>query len=96
MMLLPAGTKVHLALGHTDMRKGIDGLATMVQEVLREDSFSGHLFAFRGRNARIIKILFWDGSGLCLVTKRMEHYSVPRLERGTDSASSRLPFACSI
>ena len=73
MMLLPAGTKVHLALGHTDMRKGIDGLATMVQEVLREDSFSGHLFAFRGRNARIIKILFWDGSGLCLFTKRMEH-----------------------
>lgn len=72
MMLLPAGVKVHLALGHTDMRKGIDGLAGLVQEVLKEDSFSGHLFAFRGRNARMIKILFWDGTGLCLFTKRME------------------------
>jgi transposase len=73
MMLLPAGVKVHLALGYTDMRKGIDGLAMLVQEVLKEDTFSGHLFAFRGRNARIIKILFWDGTGLCLFTKRMEH-----------------------
>ncbi len=73
MTLLPAGVKVHLALGHTDMRKGIDGLAMLVQEVLKEDGFSGHLFAFRGRNARMIKILFWDGSGLCLFTKRMEH-----------------------
>lgn len=73
MSLLPAGVKVHLALGYTDMRKGIDGLAMLVQEVLHADAFTGHLFAFRGRNARMIKILFWDGSGLCLFTKRMEH-----------------------
>lgn len=73
MMLLPAGVKVLLALGYTDMRKGIDGLAMLVQEVLRQDSFSGHLFAFRGRNAHMIKILLWDGTGLCLFTKRLEH-----------------------
>ena len=49
MTLLPAGVKVHLAFGYTDMRKGIDGLAMLVQGVLRQDPFSGHLFVFRGR-----------------------------------------------
>src|SRR5574338_1642195 len=73
MTLLPPGVKVHLALGYTDMRKGIDGLAMLVQGVLRQDPFTGHLFAFRGRRANLLKILFWDGSGLCLFTKRLEH-----------------------
>src|SRR5580698_9710213 len=73
MMLLPAGMKVHLAMGYTDMRKGIDGLAMLVQGVLRQDPFSGHLFVFRGRKANLIKIVYWDGTGLCLFTKRLEH-----------------------
>jgi len=60
MTLLPRGLKVHLALGYTDMRKGIDGLAMLVQGVLRQDPFSGHLFVFRGRKANLIKIVFWD------------------------------------
>ena len=72
MTLLPPGVKVHLALGFTDMRKGIDGLAMLVQGVLRQDPFSGHLFVFRGRKASLIKIVFWDGTGLCLFTKRLE------------------------
>jgi transposase len=50
MTLLPPGAKVHLAMGYVDMRKGIDGLAMLVQGVLRQDPFSGHLFVFRGRN----------------------------------------------
>jgi transposase len=81
MMLMPAGVKVHLALGETDMRKGMDGLATMVQEVLKRDAFSGHLFAFRGRRANMIKLLFWDGTGLCLFTKRIDrgHFVWPRI-----------------
>ena len=70
--LLPPGVKVHLALGYVDMRKGIDGLAMLVQGVLRQDPFSGHLFVFRGRKADLIKIVFWDGTGLCLFTKRLE------------------------
>jgi transposase len=49
MTLLPQGVKVHLAFGFIDMRKGIDGLAILVQGVLRQDPFSGHLFLFRGR-----------------------------------------------
>jgi len=72
MMIVPAGLRVHLALGRTDMRKGLDGLAMLVQEVLEKDPFSGHLFVFRGRRAHLIKILFWDGNGLCLFTKRLE------------------------
>jgi hypothetical protein len=64
MMVVPAGVKVHLALGHTDMRKGLDGLATLIQEHLKKDPFSGHLFVFRGKNASLLKILFWDGTGL--------------------------------
>ncbi len=72
MTLLPPGVKVHLAFGYTDMRKGMDGLAVLVQEVLQQDPFSGHLFVFRGRKANLIKIVFWDGTGLCLFTKRLE------------------------
>ena len=71
MMLVPSGVRVHIALGVTDMRKGLDGLAMLVQEVLKQDPFSGHLFAFRGRKANLIKIVFWDGTGLCLFTKRL-------------------------
>lgn len=77
MMMAPAGVKVHLALGVTDMRKGIDGLAMVVQGILKQDPFSGHLFAFRGRKANLVKILFWDGTGLCLFTKRLEHGHFP-------------------
>ena len=47
-------------------------MALLVQEVLRQDPFSGHLFVFRGRRANLIKIVFWDGTGLCLFTKRLE------------------------
>jgi transposase len=54
MTLLPP---VHLAFGYTDMRKGIDGLAILVQEVLRQDPFTGHLFVFRGRKANLLKIV---------------------------------------
>lgn len=72
MITAMAGVKVHLALGYTDMRKGMDGLAMMVQGTLKQDPFCGHLFAFRGRQANLIKILYWDGTGLCLFTKRLE------------------------
>lgn len=73
MTMLPAGVKVHLAFGYTDMCKGMDALALLVQEVLHQDPFSGHLFVFRGRKANLIKDAYWDGTGLCLFTKRFEH-----------------------
>ena len=71
---IPSGARVWLATGHTDMRKGFDGLAVKVQETLKRNPHNGNLFVFRGRTrANLIKIVFWDGTGLCLFTKRLEH-----------------------
>ena len=72
MIPCPAGTRVWLAAGHTDMRRGINGLALQVQEVLRRDPFGGHLFVFRGRRGTLIKVLWHDGQGMCLFAKRLE------------------------
>jgi transposase len=72
MIGLPSGTRVWLATGATDMRKGFDGLSALVQTVLRHDPFSGHVFAFRGRRGDLVKLLWWDGDGLCLYAKRLE------------------------
>ena len=72
MMGLPAGTRVWLAAGMTDMRKGFDGLASLAQTALAQEPFSGHVFVFRGRRGDIVKLLWWDGQGLCLFAKRLE------------------------
>jgi len=58
MILNPSGARVWLAAGHTDMRKGFDGLALLVQETLKRDPRSGHLFVFRGRRDGLIKVLW--------------------------------------
>lgn len=73
MIAPPAGAKVWLAAGVTDMRKGFDGLAALVQTQLSEQPFSGQLFVFRGRRGDRLKILWWDGYGLCLFYKRLEN-----------------------
>ena len=85
MIGLPAGTKVWLACGVTDMRKGFDGLAALVQLSLHEDPFSGQLFVFRGRRGDRVKILWWDGDGLCLFAKRLERgrFVWPKATDGT-------------
>lgn len=72
MIAPPAGTRVWLAAGITDMRRGMHGLAALVQTTLSEDPFSGHVFVFRGRRGDLIKLLWWSGDGLCLFTKRLE------------------------
>ena len=69
---IPSGTRVWLATGHTDMRKGFDGLALLVQEQLRRDPHCGHLFVFRGRRGSLIKVLWHDGQGMCLFAKRLD------------------------
>ncbi|MGI0758201.1 IS66 family insertion sequence element accessory protein TnpB [Pseudomonas aeruginosa] len=71
-MLIPSGTRIWLAAGATDMRRGFDGLAALVQQRLGADPFSGHLFIFRGRRGDRVKLLWWDGDGLCLLAKRLE------------------------
>ncbi len=64
MISVPSGVQVWLATGHTDMRKGFDGLAVLVQEMLKRNPHNGHLFVFRGRCGGLIKVLWHDGQGM--------------------------------
>jgi transposase len=70
--LVPPSTRIYLACGATDMRKGFDGLAVLVQQVLEQSPHSGALFAFRGKRGDLIKLLWYDGQGMCLFSKRMD------------------------
>lgn len=72
MIGLPSGTRIWLACGATDLRNGFDGLAALIQTQLAEDAFSGQLFIFRGRRGDRVKVLWFDGDGLCLFCKRLE------------------------
>jgi transposase len=87
MIALPAGMQVWLAAGQTDLRKGFDGLAALVQMQLAEDPFSGQLYVFRGRRGDRVKILWWDGDGMCLFAKRLERgrFVWPQATSGTVS-----------
>ena len=67
-----SSAKVWLACGATDMRKGFDGLAVLVQQVLEQSLHCGALFAFRGKRGDLIKLLWYDGQGMCLFSKRMD------------------------
>ena len=73
MIPLPSGTRVWLATGHTDMRRGMRGLALQVQETLQRDPHGGHVFVFRGRRGDLLKILWSDDQGMCLFAKKLEH-----------------------
>ncbi len=90
MFALPAGTRVWIAAGVTDMRKGMDGLAALAQTALSENPFSGHIFAFRGRRGDLVKLLWFDGDGLCLFAKRLErgHFVWPQATSGSVALSA--------
>lgn len=85
MIGLPLDTRVWLAAGVTDMRKGFDGLAALVQESLSEDPFSGHVSVFRGKRGDLVKLLWWSGDGACLFYKRLERgrFVWPQATSGT-------------
>jgi transposase len=72
MINFAQGTKVFLSCAPVDMRKGFNGLAAQVATVIKMDPFCGHLFVFRGKRGDYVKVLYWDGSGLCLYAKRLE------------------------
>jgi transposase len=72
MIGMPLGTQVWLAAGVTDMRKGMDGLAALVQTTLAANPFCGHVFVFRGKRGDLVKLLWWSGDGLNLYLKRLE------------------------
>jgi len=85
MIPVPAQTKVWLCAGVTDMRKGFAGLSALAEKVLNQDPYSGHLFVFRGRRGDLIKIIWWDGQGACLFSKRLERgrFVWPSAKAGT-------------
>ena len=70
------GTKVYLACHPVSMRLGFDGLAARVAQVLDGDPFSGHLFLFRGKRADYLKVLYYDGTGLCLFAARSSRHAL--------------------
>jgi transposase len=72
VIALPAGTRIWLAAGVTDMRCGFQGLAAKVQTALEENPLGGHLFIFRGRRGDLVKLLWATDDGLWLLAKRLE------------------------
>jgi transposase len=84
-ILVPPGPiRVLVASKPVDFRKGMNGLAGLVQEHLGADPFSGTIYVFRAKRADRVKLLFWDGSGVCLFAKRLEagKFRWPRIEDG--------------
>lgn len=87
MIGLPAGTRIWIVAGVTDMRRGFVGLSGMVQTTLQENPFSGQVYIFRGRRGDLIKVLWFDNDGLCLFAKRLERgkFIWPQATNGTVS-----------
>ena len=84
------GTRVWIGAGVTDMRKGMDGLAALVQTALGEKPFSGDVFVFRGKRGDLIKLLWWSGDGMNLYAKRLERgrFVWPQATHGSVSLTS--------
>jgi transposase len=72
MIPIPAGVRVWIATGHTDMRRGMNSLALQVREAMKRDPRGGDLFVFRGKRGHLIKVLWSDGIGVSLYAKRLE------------------------
>lgn len=87
MISVPGGAHIWIAAGVTDLRRGFTGLSAVAQTVLQQDPFAGHVFVFRGRRGDLVKLLWWDGDGLCLFAKRLERgrFVWPQAESGTVS-----------
>ncbi|MFI5023057.1 MAG: IS66 family insertion sequence element accessory protein TnpB [Alphaproteobacteria bacterium] len=85
MIAVGGGARVLIATRPVDFRKGMDGLAALVKEHLRADPFSGTIFVFRAKRADRVKLIVWDGTGLCLFAKRLEQgtFRWPKIEDGT-------------
>ncbi len=90
MIPVPMGVQVWLSTGHTDMRRGFPSLSLQVQEVLRRDPLGGHLFCFRGRRDDLLKVIWHDGQGACLFTKKLERgrFLLPTLADGAVTIST--------
>jgi transposase len=72
MIALPSHTQIWIAAGVTDLRRGFDGLSALIQTKLEKSPLSGQVFIFRGRRGDLVKLIWFDGDGLCLFQKRLE------------------------
>jgi transposase len=72
MIPVPSGVRVWLAVGHTDMRRGMNSLALQVQQALGRDPYAGDLYVFRGKRGDLVKVIWHDGVGMSLYMKRLE------------------------
>ena len=72
MIPIASGVRVWIATGHTDMRRGMNSLALLVQEAFKRDPHGGDLYVFRGKSGKLIKIFWYDGLGASLYAKRLE------------------------
>jgi len=84
-MIAPASNvQVLSATKPVDFRKGADGLSALVQESLSADPFCGTIYVFRAKRANRVKLLWWDGTGICLLAKRLEEsqFRWPRIVDG--------------
>jgi transposase len=76
MITPPANTRIWIAAGVTDMRRGFTGLSALVQTALEHDPLSGHVFCFRGRRGDLIKLIWFDGDGLCNPSTENPQYRI--------------------
>jgi transposase len=86
----PPGTRVYLACGVTDLRRGFDSLSAQVESVLNLNPYGGAVYLFRGRRGDLLKALYWDGQGLVLYAKRLEkgRFVWPQAKEGTVSLTA--------
>jgi transposase len=93
MIAFPSGARVWLATGHTDMRKGFGSLAVLVQEEFKRDPHAGDLWVFRGKRGDLIKLIWHDGDGACLFTRRLERgrFLWPSVADGVVTISAAVP-----
>ena len=91
MLSLSSDTRIFVAAGATDMRKGFDGLQGIISGVLEKDPLSGHLFLFVNRRRDKLKILYWDGDGLAIWYRRLERgtFQMPAIAADQKSAVIR-------
>ena len=91
MFGLTTATRIFVAPGATDMRKGFDGLFGLVRDALGEDPLSGHLFLFANRDRTRVKVLVFDGSGLWVCSKRLEkgRFAWPKAGEGQQRIAMR-------
>ena len=92
--MIPPGARVWIAAGHTDMRRGMQGLALMVQQNLERNPHGGDLYVFRGRKGSLVKVLWHDGVGMSLYAKRIErgYFIWPSAKDGAVSLTSSQLF----